>query len=126
MEEKELVRPFKIENEAAKPLFSIAEKQPDPETIEYLFLYEAVYDEDEVKSFEFITGRKELINFIKNIADFLTIEQCKVLSAERLVKDGLDLKVFMMVFRDQFNDGLFDIFDYITEEEGDLEDGKEQ
>ena len=84
----------------------------DPEERQYLLLYIASDDKGEdIKSFEFITGRTATYKFIKGIIESLDIHESKVLVETVTLKEIVSVYDFMKHISSLLEDN-FDIEDY--------------
>lgn len=88
--------------------------EPVKEKTYILLYYLTVDDGEEVKTFETITGRSKLYNFIKSIVENIDIHRSKVLVDEAMLNlEGVpSVYQLMLHFQDIFNDTSFDIEDY--------------
>ena len=84
-----------------------------PEEREYLLLYYATDERGEdIKSFEFLTGRTETYEFIKNIIESLDIHESKVIVETVTLKEMISVYEFMKHISMLLEDTSFDIEDF--------------
>lgn len=90
-------------------------KKKDPNEREYLLLYVGQDEnKEEDKTFMFITGRKAIYDYIKNMIDYIDPEESKVLVEGEKMEGMVTVYLFMKYAQDIFDDG-FAIEDYFDE-----------
>jgi hypothetical protein len=100
-------------NKAAGPIKAVefVEKPKDPEKKKYLVLYYVTDGDEEIKSFEEVTGRTATYEFIKNMVHAMDIHTSKVLVETVTLEEAISVYEFMVHISQFFNDG-FDIEEY--------------
>lgn len=122
MSDKKLINPIVImgENEKQEEIKRIQREMAEdpaaplsihPEEKEYLLLYTGEYEGEEIKSYEFIKGRTNIYEFIKNMIECIDIHESLVLSESVKISDAISVYKFMKTFEEYFKDS-FDIEDY--------------
>lgn len=103
------------DEELATRIFSIGEPETgkDPEERIYVVLYICQSpDNEDVKYFEVITGRRATYDFVKGIVDDIDIYESRVLAETVPYKDALNVYEFMVQMKKHITDTSFDIEDY--------------
>lgn len=103
--------PVKFTEEQRVPVRFIKDGEIPPEKREYLILYYSEIENEEVKSFEIITGRKEAYEFVKSIVEFVDIHESKVLVSNGTLENAKTVYEYMKLMEVYFEDS-FDIEDY--------------
>lgn len=89
----------------------------DPNEKQYLVLMIGTEDGREFRDWEFITGRKEVYDFIKNLvlSEQYDLGQSMVIAEGQPVENGLSFIKFMhgVIENGLINDPGFDIMDYV-------------
>lgn len=108
----------KLEEMLSKPLIigepEQATKEKGPEDRKYLLLYYASDEkgEEDIKSFEFLTGRTKTYEFIKNIIENIDIYKSKVIVETVTLNEMVTVYEFMKHISSLIEDTSFDIEDY--------------
>lgn len=105
----------KIENSGvANATQNIVKKEEiKPQDKKYIVLYYATIDDgEEIKSFEELTGREAVYEFIKNMIECLDIHRSIVLTDNVPYKNAISVYDFMKYIKRYFEEDSFDIEDY--------------
>ena len=105
----------KIENSGvANAAQNIVKKEEiKPQDKKYIVLYYATIDDgEEIKSFEELTGREAVYEFIKNMIECLDIHRSIVLTDNVPYKNAISVYDFMKYIKRYFEEDSFDIEDY--------------
>lgn len=97
-----------INNQKASPISFVM----DYEKKKYIIIYYAQIDDEDIKSFEVLEGRTKTRDWIKDMAEYLDINNSKVLTDGVKYDDSLSVYDFMKAMEQYFQDG-FDIEDHI-------------
>ena len=86
----------------------------DGRTKQYLLL---IYDKQdpECRTFELVTGRKDVYEYVKEHIDEIDLELSHILSETTTIADAVKVVDFMRVMKDHFEDEEFVIDDYVNE-----------
>lgn len=93
------------------PVKFIKDGEIPPEKREYLILYYSEIEDEEVKSFEIITGRKKAYEFVRSIIEYIDIHESKVLVSGATLENCKTVYEYMKLMEVYFEDS-FDIEDY--------------